>query len=196
MTQEIEIEYKNLLTKQEFDRLTDFFGFTKDAFKLQENHYFDTPDFQLKASGAALRIRFKHGNYVLTLKEPAEIGLLETHQQLNKEEAEGLLYSDERLVEGAITKQLQNLGVNSDNLRFFGTLSTSRAEKNTVEGLIVLDHSRYLNKEDYEIEVEVTNAEEGYRSFQNLLASHQIPVRKTPNKIKRFYDQKLLTENK
>lgn len=60
----------------------------------------------------------------------------------------------------------------------------------------MLDHSRYLNKEDYEIEVEVTNAEEGYRSFQNLLASHHIPVRKTPNKIKRFYDQKLLTENK
>ena len=60
----------------------------------------------------------------------------------------------------------------------------------------MLDHSRYLNKEDYEIEVEVTNAEEGFRSFQKLLASHQIPVRKTPNKIKRFYDQKLLTENK
>ena len=196
MTQEIEIEYKNLLTKQEFDKLTDFFGFTKDAFKLQENHYFDTPDFQLKASGAALRIRFKNGSYVLTLKEPAKIGLLETHQQLNKEEAEGLLNSNERLKEGTITRQLQNLGVNSDNLRFFGTLSTSRAEKNTDEGLIVLDHSRYLNKEDYEIEVEVTHAEEGFRSFQNLLASHQIPVRKTPNKIKRFYDQKLLTENK
>lgn len=196
MNQEIEIEYKNLLTKQEFDRLTVFFGFTKDAFNLQENHYFDTQDFQLKASNAALRIRFKNGNYVLTLKEPAEIGLLETHQQLNKEEAEGLLFSNERLREGTITKQLQNLGVKSDDLRFFGTLSTARAEKKTDDGLIVLDHSRYLNKEDYEIEVEVTNAEEGFRSFQKLLASHQIPVRKTPNKIKRFYDQKLLTENK
>ena len=129
MTQEIEIEFKNLLTKQEFDKLTDFFGFTNDAFKLQENHYFDTPDFQLKASGAALRIRFKNGSYVLTLKEPAKIGLLETHQQLNKEEAEGLLFSNERLREGTITKQLQNLGVKSDDLRFFGTLSTARAEK-------------------------------------------------------------------
>lgn len=51
------------------------------------NHYFETPDFSLKEAGSALRIRHKGETYTLTLKQPAEIGLLETHQVVTEDEA-------------------------------------------------------------------------------------------------------------
>ena len=46
MTQEIEIEFKNIVTKEEFDTLCK--SFSIEAFTKQVNHYFETPDFSLK----------------------------------------------------------------------------------------------------------------------------------------------------
>ncbi|MCY7706811.1 CYTH domain-containing protein, partial [Bacillus safensis] len=40
------------------------------------------PQFDIKSQLAALRMREKNGQWVLTLKEPHEIGLLETHQTI------------------------------------------------------------------------------------------------------------------
>ncbi|QNG59566.1 CYTH domain-containing protein [Metabacillus idriensis] len=190
MTQEIEIEFKNLLTEEEFLRLAGFFHITKDDFSLQENHYFDTPDFQLKEMGSALRIRNKNNQYILTLKEPAPVGLLETHQILNRKHADQILSSAACIPAGQIMDRLQSLGIDGESITFFGTLSTNRSEKKYKEGLIVLDHSRYLNREDYEIEYEVSNAESGLAIFHELLSALHIPIRETPNKIKRFYNQK------
>ncbi len=82
MTQEIEIEFKNLLTKSEFLKLSEALCMKEHDFKQQVNHYFDTKDFSLKQKKSALRIREKDGAFVLTLKEPAAVGLLETHQEL------------------------------------------------------------------------------------------------------------------
>ncbi|MDQ0861192.1 CYTH domain-containing protein [Bacillus sp. V2I10] len=190
MTQEIEIEYKNLLTENEFSRLADFFQISDDDFRHQENHYFDTPEFHLKEHGAALRIRFKNGRYILTLKEPAPVGLLETHQEITGKKAAELLSSASALPKGQVLERILSLGIHSESISFFGTLSTNRAEKTYKNGLIVLDHSRYINKEDYEVEYEVLDADEGLLAFHELLASLQIPLRTTPNKIKRFYNHK------
>lgn len=190
MTQEIEIEFKNLLTEEEFLRLAGHFHITEHDFKLQENHYFDTPDFQLKEIGSALRIRNKNDEYILTLKEPAPVGLLETHQVLNKEKAGKILSSAAGIPSGQIMDRLQSIGIDSHSITFFGTLSTNRSEKRYKKGLIVLDHSRYLNKEDHEIEYEVSDEKSGLAIFHELLSELQIPIRETPNKIKRFYDQK------
>ncbi|MEH7347045.1 CYTH domain-containing protein, partial [Bacillus sp. JJ1532] len=54
----------------------------------------------------------------------------------------------------------------------------------------VLDHSYYLNKEDFEIEYEVSNREKGLEVFSELLLNLDIPIRKTDNKIMRFYKEK------
>lgn len=56
MTQEIEIEFKNIVTEEEFNTLCK--SFSIEVFTKQVNHYFETPDFSLKA-GSALRIRHK-----------------------------------------------------------------------------------------------------------------------------------------
>lgn len=43
MTQEIEIEFKNIVTEEEFDTLCK--SFSIEAFTKQVNHYFETPGF-------------------------------------------------------------------------------------------------------------------------------------------------------
>ncbi|WP_347835513.1 CYTH domain-containing protein [Gracilibacillus sp. JCM 18860] len=52
MSQEIEIEFKNLLTSQEYRKLDPLFHSVTPI--VQINHYFETPDFALKRHGAAL----------------------------------------------------------------------------------------------------------------------------------------------
>ena len=47
MVQEIEIEYKTLLTKQEFTTLLHALSFPQDSVS-QTNYYFDTINFALK----------------------------------------------------------------------------------------------------------------------------------------------------
>ncbi|WP_226670599.1 CYTH domain-containing protein [Metabacillus litoralis] len=189
MSQEIEIEFKNLLTKEEFLKLKDFFDINENNFFYQENHYFDTPEFSLKELGSALRIRKKQDSYCLTLKEPAEIGILETHQIIPEKVANQLINSGQ-LVEGQISERLIDLGVDYNSIIYFGTLSTTRAEKEYQNGLLVLDHSQYLSTEDYELEYEVQDEAIGKVVFKNLLDELNIPIRHTKNKIRRFYEQK------
>lgn len=189
MSQEIEIEFKNLLTKDEFIKIKETFQLKDEQFFLQENHYFDTSEFSLKELGAALRIRKKQDQFILTLKEPAEVGLLETHQMISEETAQNMLKTGE-FDGGQVTERLISLGIDKKDMTYFGTLATLRAEKNYQNGLLVIDHSRYLNKEDFELEFEVTDEQEGKRVFHDLLKELNIPIRETKNKIRRFYEQK------
>ncbi|MDM5226570.1 CYTH domain-containing protein [Cytobacillus sp. NJ13] len=185
----IEIEFKNMVTREEFSLLIDFLNLRSEDFSEQENHYFDTPDFLLKAKGSALRIRQKNGSFELTLKQPHPEGLLETNENLTESEAAEMIQTGKIPTE-QIIKSIEELGIKTDKLQYFGTLATKRAEKKYMKGLAVLDHSRYLNKEDFELEYEVDNRNEGELTFLNLLKQLNIPVRKTENKIKRFYKEK------
>lgn len=165
MAQEIEIELKQLLMKEEFEQLKQHFQLKDSDFHTQTNHYFDTPQFDIKSQFAALRMREKNGQWVLTLKEPHEIGLLETHQTI----APPSSLDDFQLPKGEVADRLDHLNIQKDQIVYFGSLETSRAEKMIKEGLIVLDHSRYLTVEDYELEFEVSDLEIGQAAFSALL---------------------------
>jgi uncharacterized protein YjbK len=185
----IEIEFKNLITRDEFIALMNFLKLKSEDFIKQENHYFDTPDFLLKEKGSALRIRQKNGSFELTLKQPHPDGLLETNEDLTESQAAKMIRTGKIPVE-LIKQSIEELGIKTDNLQYFGTLTTKRAEKEYKNGLAVLDHSLYLEKEDFELEFEVDNRDEGESIFVNLLQQLNIPVRNTENKIKRFYTEK------
>ncbi|WP_423409734.1 CYTH domain-containing protein [Heyndrickxia sp. MSNUG] len=189
MSQNIEIEFKNMLTNDEFLRLIKHFNIDLTKFKKQVNHYFDTPSFSLKAKGSALRIREKGTQFEMTLKQPAEQGLLETNQFLNPGQAEYILKTG-KILEGEVQDAITNMIDDADTLEYFGSLTTDRAEFDYKGGLLVLDHSYYLNTEDYELEYEVTDESEGFKIFSGLLDELNIPVRTTDNKIKRFYNRK------
>lgn len=185
----IEIEFKNLITRDEFIALMNFLKLKSEDFIKQENHYFDTPDFLLKEKGSALRIRQKNGSFELTLKQPHPDGLLETNEDLTESQAAKMIRTGKIPVE-LIKQSIEELGIKTDNVQYFGTLTTKRAEKEYKNGLAVLDHSLYLEKEDFELEFEVDNRDEGESIFVNLLQQLNIPVRNTENKIKRFYTEK------
>lgn len=189
MSQQIEIEFKNLLTKEEFTRLQLYFKLEQADFRKQDNHYFDTTGFTLKQNHSALRIRYKDGKYEMTLKEPLPEGLLETNEPLNMDEAHVML-NEGKMKDGEIKSRLEHYNVKPDDLHLFGTLTTERAETKYLGGIVVLDYSSYLNTHDYEIEYEVDKYDEGKEVFYQLLQLLNIPVRKTDNKIRRFYNQK------
>ncbi|CAH0344496.1 Putative triphosphatase YjbK [Bacillus sp. CECT 9360] len=185
--QHIEIEFKNLLYRDEFDKLMEHFNVSETDFTTQLNHYFDTPLFELKDQKSALRIREKNERYELTLKQPAKDGLLETNLELTKKQADSMLKGTS-LSESGIVRLIETMDISPKSIQYFGTLQTSRAELPYKEGLLVLDHSTYLNKEDYEVEYEVSNKREGQEIFKNLLKNLNIPARTTENKIRRLYN--------
>nr|WP_304213046.1 CYTH domain-containing protein [Fredinandcohnia onubensis] len=189
MSQELEIEFKNILEEDEYRQLLSVFSISEDKKVIQENFYFDTPKFSLKDVGAALRIRDKNGIYTLTLKQPVKRGLLETHQVLSKEEAEQMLNGG-NIIEGEVVSILKGLSIETSDIRFFGSLKTKRAEVEYKNGLLVLDKSYYLNQIDFEVEYEVTDEVSGKEVFKELLQQYKIPIRKTDNKILRFYNRK------
>lgn len=187
MIQELEIEFKNLLTKIEYKKLLQSFHLKEENAVKQENYYFETDHFHLKEKGSALRIRKKNGAYQFTLKQPEGKGLLETHETIDKEFFDHCINGNIRLPL-SIQQALQKLDIPIEQLQFKGKLTTFRLEVPWKNSLVVFDKSLYHQHEDYELELEVEDYEQGKQLFHTLLNENNIPVRHTKNKIERFFD--------
>ncbi|MRH43396.1 CYTH domain-containing protein [Aquibacillus halophilus] len=186
MSQEIEIEFKNLLSKNEYELLLQYFSLENVVPTIQTNHYFETSDFQLKEKGAALRIREKNNMWQLTLKEPHPEGLLETHDTLTPDEAQSWINGN-IIPKPHVAKQLNQLDIDFALLFYGGKLQTHRLETTYKETTVVLDYSTYNNQFDYELEIEAQNKLHGINILHELLDKHNISKKETPNKIERFY---------
>jgi uncharacterized protein YjbK len=125
----------------------------------------------------------------MTLKQPASVGLLETNQIIGEEEAT-IAIRDGKLPNGIIQHLIEDYQISFPTIEYFGSLTTERVEIEYRQGLLVLDHSIYLGKEDYELEYEVKNYQAGEKIFIELLNQLKIPIRQTENKILRFYNRK------
>lgn len=187
MSQELEIEFKNMLTASEYDLLVNEFRIEESDFFTQTNYYFDTADFQLKDRLAALRIRKRELHYELTLKTPEQIGLLETTQILAEEQVTAIL-DGANIPVGQVRDALNTLSIDHEDLVMFGSLTTTRAEKEYKKGLLVFDKSFYSDTHDFELEYEVADFEKGKVIFNRFLEEREIPQRPTKNKILRFYE--------
>ncbi|WP_440894919.1 CYTH domain-containing protein [Amphibacillus sp. Q70] len=186
MSQEMEYESKNLLTKKEYDILCEHLNHTKIKPKNQINYYFETENFALKDKGAALRIREKNGHHVLTLKQPHQEGLLETHEMISSETLR-LWLNNQTTPVPKVERQLNELNVKREELKYGGKLKTKRIEVNYLNTVIVLDKSNYNNRIDYELEVEANSKEQANQVLAELLKTYHISKKNTPNKIARFY---------
>ncbi|WP_256860531.1 CYTH domain-containing protein [Paraliobacillus ryukyuensis] len=184
--QEIEMESKNLLTKKEYEAIIQFFQLSEEQAKTQINYYFETSDFKLKANGAALRIRKKDNDWVLTLKQPYQDGLIETHDSLS--EIEAMQAIEGKMIDKPnVNKQLNKLNISINDLQYGGYLQTDRLEVTYKEGLVVIDYSIYNGKSDYELEVEAVSKITSETIMQELMEHLNIKKKATPNKIERFY---------
>lgn len=185
MSKELEIEFKNLLAKEEYLKLLASFGYTAADAQTQINHYFDTEDFQLKTLHSALRIRNKGNHFECTLKIPADTGNFEITDKLSEQQAESML-NLKSFEPPEVLAVLTEKNINPDKLKLLGSLTTHRIEFNYKDGLLVLDHSEYCGVDDFEVEFEVNDEKMGQQQFKDFLEEHGIPLRAADKKIARF----------
>lgn len=186
MNQEIEIEFKTIIQKSDFRALQQQLPF--DAQPIQQiNYYFETKQQDFKRKRCALRIREKAGKYTLTLKEPHKEGILETHDELTKEECAAWLHN-QPVIKPHTNKQLTALGILEENIFYFGALETERYTYQTTDLLYVLDKSEYNQQLDYELELEATNYTAGEQAFNELLKQYNIIKQEPVTKIERFFN--------
>ncbi len=186
MSQELEIEFKNTLTKEQYENLLISFQIPNEKIIRQTNHYFDTPNFSLKELSSGLRIRETSNKIVCTLKEKKSTNIhLETTDELTREQAD-LMLAGEAFLAPRVKEKLLELNIPIDKLRVFGTLTTDRVEIAYKGGILVFDHSFYLQCDDYEVEYETSNENEGKVIFLEFLQQHSITRQVADKKIARF----------
>lgn len=186
MVQEIEIEYKVLLTKEEYERLASNLPFPTHSLD-QTNYYFETENFDFKKYHSALRIREKNQEYTLTFKQPHQDGILETHDQLREKEFVSWI-NEKPISKPNVAKQLDELNFIIDRVRYFGSLKTKRKTFMSDDIIYVLDESFYNGKVDYELEIEAPSRQIGSIVFTNLLKKHNISPKEPITKIERFFN--------
>ncbi|PHK49847.1 CYTH domain-containing protein [Staphylococcus edaphicus] len=183
-----EIEFKQLLTQSQYQSIYTTYFQDIETFK-QINYYIDTPHFDLKAHHSALRIRVKDNAYEMTLKIPAEVGLMEYNfdtqvvPELNKSITKQMLPTE-------IIEQLNKMDFDIAQLVILGALTTERLEKEINGNLLVLDKSYYLDVEDFELEFEVDDYDEGLIQFNNILEKFNLKHEIPDNKVQRFFNRK------
>lgn len=188
MAQQVEIEFKNSLTKTEYTNLLKDLNLSENDCYTQENHYYDTKDWKLKNRNSALRIRLFSTSAELTLKTPLGEDLLETTDSLLLKEAKQFLNSESIKTDGYVAAKLAELQIHPEDLYVIGSLITKRCEKKITQGLIVLDESSYGTKKDYELEFEATSREMGKVYFEDFLKKYSIKKRPTKNKVVRMME--------
>ena len=73
---EIEIEFKNLLTKDQYDVLFEKYDLKNSEEIINKNFYYDDADESFKKIGAALRIRYTNKKTEMTLKVKVKLRIL------------------------------------------------------------------------------------------------------------------------
>jgi len=186
VSENLEIEFKTLLSIEEFSRVVDYFQFKEEQFFTQINYYFDSADFQLRKRRLGLRVRVLSDNAEITLKIPEKVGLLEINDTLSVDEAKAIVESATLPTIGNVYNKLNQLGIDQSDLRLIGSLTTKRAEIKLPQGLLALDESWYNEQHDFELELEVNDATNGKKDFLSLLDTLTIKESPSPNKIQRM----------
>lgn len=179
----LEIEYKTLLTLDEFKRLDSLYQHIKPI--QQTNYYIDSPEADLRSKRLSLRIRTYPDRAELTLKIPQEVGNLEHNQNLDLELIKGFKHLL-TLPDGEIKDKLVTAGIDLSRLTILGHLTTRRREVQLDMGLLAIDSNTYAGIKDYELELEVADPVQGKADFDAFLAKHQINLKYAKSKVARF----------
>ncbi|WP_165329409.1 CYTH domain-containing protein [Streptococcus tangpeifui] len=179
----LEIEYKTMLNKAEFNRMETLFSHIPAI--TQTNYYFDTDDFIMRKKRLSLRIRTFDKGAELTLKIPKEVGTLEHNIDLSRQEARQIIESCQ-FPDNAIKDLIHEHGVDCDQLKNLGHLTTVRREKESPIGLMALDKNNYAGRIDYELELEVEEPDKGKVDFEAFLLENNIDLKYAKSKVARF----------
>lgn len=193
MSEFMEIEFKNILTKPEYEQLIKHFNLQPGNCFTQLNIYFDTKDNKLQKNKMALRTRILTNKIELTLKMPQLKGILETTDSINNEDLKKLL-NEHQLIRGHVYQKLQSLNIN-EQFYEIARFETIRFEFSYLDNIIAIDKSVYYDHTDYEIELETKDYDYGKKVFTDLLESLNIKRNKPKNKIIRVLEYKKSLNN-
>lgn len=185
MQQQIEIEYKILLTKIIFETiLKDYHDDIRQDY-IQTNDYFTHPLLQEKKY--MLRVRKKNNQFEMTLKRPFQSHRLETNILLTPKQKEA--FYQKRELTNEITQILQEEGIDVSKLQQQFSLTTHRYDIQLTEGVLSLDENTYLNQKDYELEFEVHDEKRGFEQFLKIIEPYHLHyTHNCDSKIKRVLD--------
>ena len=185
---EIEKEFKNLLTKEQYDALVNDYKevFTKDV--TQTNSYYDYEGL-LQEHKMALRIRIVEGKETgeITLKIPqSSLEVLEYTEVLPVDILNAYNHDKQFPLPTSLQEALEDNGITIQTVNQTALLTTHRLEGALSENeWLVLDESHYNGKVDFEMEMEVRSLEIGEPVFLGILAKYNIERRQAESKIKR-----------
>ena len=182
MSMNKEVEAKALLTKEEHQKVVNYFSLTNDKRHKQTNYYFDTDDMLFQSNRIAFRIRHlqKDDTYEMTAKLRQRDGSsIELNQNVSYRDFVILLALG-ILPEGDMKNKLTLL-IKDKKLNHIETLTTYRYEFKYDDGLLAIDENHYANKIDYEIEFEGETMAECMTAVKNLL--NNIGIDYTVNKM-------------
>lgn len=170
MEENLEIEYKILLSREQFDNLAHYYDHLAHVYT-QTNTYFTSDALQAKR--IALRIREKESSYEMTVKTKAEgTGRKEYNLALTKDDARFFLEGG--MKDNEITKMLKDMDINLSEITILCRLKTVRHDISLEGGMLSLDANYYNDQEDYEMEFELSDLEEGKKTFASLLEKHKL----------------------
>lgn len=157
MSTNIEIEVKALLTKQDYEKVLEYFKDEKKEAIEQVNYYIDTKNFDLRRHDISLRIRKLNG-FMMTLKTPLSEGLLEKNQLISEHEFNNFI-DNNIFPNGSISEFIHRLYIEPATLIPQANLKTIRYNIPYNGYLLAVDMNTYGKKVDYEIEMEGSSVE-------------------------------------
>lgn len=166
-----------MLSKEEYDRIKAVYEW--DSEINQVNYYYDTADFYLRRNDITFRIREIDGTYRLQIKYQDT----SDSQYASKVEVEYPIEGVKKhfsILE--CPKYLSKIEINSD-LILLGSLKTNRWIKKLDITKICLDYNQYLDKEDFELELEF---KDDNTTAQEIISTFKIVPVKGQGKYRRF----------
>ena len=181
---EIEIEFKNLLTKDQYKALFEKYDLNNSEEIINKNFYYDDADESFKKIGAALRIRYTNKKTEMTLKVKGETQNVEINVPLHEK------YPKESTVlpvlPNEIITEIERMNIKIKTPMLIQKIETLRHEVTLNENLLVLDKTTFINDiVDYELEFETKNYESGLVAFEKLLEENHIAKNPAKPKIAR-----------
>lgn len=184
----LEYEARAMLTEQEYSLIKDEYlkKHNNAVFLINENAYFDTPDFYITDHHMVLRVRkINEDKKELTLKIQRPDVCIEINHNLTPEQEKDL-YENGRIPNQPIRGMLLDSAVRLRDIKYITTLKTERIEIPFENYLFVLDKNYYRNKVDYNIEVESDSEIHAKEILKEILDSFGIEYRTNYiNKAKR-----------
>lgn len=171
MNTNLEIEFKCLITKEQYDNIKQDHFAVADPI-IQTNEYFVDKKQLLASHRYTLRVRHLNGRFEFTLKKPQGFAKLEMNEMLSEKAYQDLLCH--RPFSSQILTELKTIGIALDDLSIYTTLTTTRYEKPYLNGLLCLDLSTYSGITDYEIEYEASDEAKGNEEFISILNPYGI----------------------